>query len=140
MHTGSCCGQGESFLLYSVHEAKSWPQLLLGDELRDLVKGFLASPRTPEGNHDALQPGSAESSSVWLRALRWCPRELLDLVNSKACRGKDLLFFCLKGIFFEIAIPPGAIMFNDTLTREQCQKLVRQLADTVFPFQCAHGR
>jgi hypothetical protein len=23
----------------------------------------------------------------WLRALRYCPRELLDLVNSKACRG-----------------------------------------------------
>jgi hypothetical protein len=25
-----------------------------------------------------------------LRALRWCPQELLDLVNSKACRGVKL--------------------------------------------------
>ncbi|KAF8915373.1 hypothetical protein CPB85DRAFT_1495878 [Mucidula mucida] len=95
-------------------------KLLLGNELRDLVKAYLADPKIPEDSHDVMLSGSAEDSAVWLKALRWCPRELLDLVNSKACR--------------------GAIMFNDSLTIEQCQKLVRQLADTVFPFQCAHGR
>ena len=34
----------------------------------------------------------------------------------------------------------GAIMFNDPLTTQQCEKLIRELAETVFPFQCAHGR
>lgn len=34
----------------------------------------------------------------------------------------------------------GAIMFNDPLSIEQCERLVKQLSTTVFPFQCAHGR
>lgn len=31
-------------------------------------------------------------------------------------------------------------MFNDTLNVEQCERLLAQLSDTAFPFQCAHGR
>lgn len=31
-------------------------------------------------------------------------------------------------------------MFNDPLTVQQCEDLVRQLAACAFPFQCAHGR
>ena len=31
-------------------------------------------------------------------------------------------------------------MFNDVLSVSQCERLVLQLADTAFPFQCAHGR
>lgn len=34
----------------------------------------------------------------------------------------------------------GAIMFNDPLSIEQCERLLAQLAETAFPFQCAHGR
>jgi DNA mismatch repair protein MLH3 len=34
----------------------------------------------------------------------------------------------------------GAIMFNDPLTLEQCNDLVKRLTDCAFPFQCAHGR
>lgn len=34
----------------------------------------------------------------------------------------------------------GAIMFNDSLTLDQCERLVTQLAKTALPFQCAHGR
>lgn len=34
----------------------------------------------------------------------------------------------------------GAIMFNDSLSIEQCERLMAQLAETAFPFQCAHGR
>ena len=34
----------------------------------------------------------------------------------------------------------GAIMFNDSLSIEQCERLMTQLAETAFPFQCAHGR
>ncbi|PHH73506.1 hypothetical protein CDD82_5406 [Ophiocordyceps australis] len=49
-----------------------------------------------------------------------CPAGILDLLYSRSCR--------------------SAIMFNDELSREQCQQLVRQLAQCAFPFQCAHGR
>jgi DNA mismatch repair protein MLH3 len=42
------------------------------------------------------------------------------MLNSRACR--------------------SAIMFNDELSKEQCQTLVSNLASCKFPFQCAHGR
>ncbi|KAJ3874681.1 hypothetical protein F5051DRAFT_87327 [Lentinula edodes] len=98
-------------------------KLTMGNELRDLVKGYLAQLELDLPDMSRIQGKHSETSvdeSDWLKALRWCPRELLDLVNSKACR--------------------GAIMFNDTLTNEQCIRLVHQLSETVFPFQCAHGR
>ena len=53
-------------------------------------------------------------------ARKTCPRGLLDMLNSRACR--------------------SAIMFNDELTKEECQTLIRRLGDCAFPFQCAHGR
>ena len=31
-------------------------------------------------------------------------------------------------------------MFNDPLTRRECEELVRNLAECAFPFMCAHGR
>ncbi|KAJ3808978.1 hypothetical protein F5876DRAFT_89725 [Lentinula aff. lateritia] len=98
-------------------------KLTMGNELRDLVKGYLAQLELDLPDMSRIQGKHSETSvdeSDWLKALRWCPRELLDLVNSKACR--------------------GAIMFNDSLTNEQCIRLVHQLSETVFPFQCAHGR
>ncbi len=49
-----------------------------------------------------------------------CPQGLLDMLNSRACR--------------------SAIMFNDELTKEECQTLVQKLGKCDFPFQCAHGR
>ncbi|KAJ7693965.1 hypothetical protein B0H17DRAFT_1058803 [Mycena rosella] len=100
-------------------------KLLLDDELRDFVKAFLAkletdSSSTPQHTEAGAMGNDEEEEFRWLRALRWCPQELLDLVNSKACR--------------------GAIMFNDSLTHAQCEKLVENLCKTAFPFQCAHGR
>lgn len=53
-------------------------------------------------------------------ATQTCPQGLLDMLNSRACR--------------------SAIMFNDELTNEECQTLVRRLGNCAFPFQCAHGR
>ncbi|OBZ76501.1 DNA mismatch repair protein MLH3 [Grifola frondosa] len=115
-------------MVSSVPEVVS-DKLLMGDELRDLVKGFLARLEV-EGTAALLNAvmsdargsdGEAtERQFIWQKALRWCPKELLELVNSKACR--------------------GAIMFNDPLTLEQCERLVRELAETALPFQCAHGR
>lgn len=96
----------------------------MGDDLRELIKGYLAKLEEdgPTFSLDSIRRNLEHSQEPfsWMKALRWCPRELLDLVNSKACR--------------------GAIMFNDSLTLDQCRKLVTQLAETAFPFQCAHGR
>ncbi|KAL7799898.1 hypothetical protein V8C37DRAFT_365911 [Trichoderma ceciliae] len=49
-----------------------------------------------------------------------CPRGILELLHSRACR--------------------SAIMFNDALSVGECQQLVRRLSRCAFPFQCAHGR
>ncbi|KAM0255041.1 hypothetical protein ACHAQJ_006189 [Trichoderma viride] len=49
-----------------------------------------------------------------------CPRGILELLHSRACR--------------------SAIMFNDVLSAGECEHLVRRLARCAFPFQCAHGR
>jgi len=56
----------------------------------------------------------------WLRRIGDCPQGILNMLNSRACR--------------------SAIMFNDRLSREQCQTLIAKLAQCAFPFQCAHGR
>ncbi|KAG1752530.1 uncharacterized protein EDB91DRAFT_1216091 [Suillus paluster] len=100
-------------------------KLLLNNELRDLIKGYLGTLESEEAPPPNLSQqidanDTKDEESCWLKALRWCPRELLDLINSKACR--------------------GAVMFNDPLSLEQCERLVRNLAATAFPFQCAHGR
>ncbi|OCH95920.1 hypothetical protein OBBRIDRAFT_766580 [Obba rivulosa] len=118
---------------YSQAFIKSIPEvlsdkLLAGDELRDVVKGYLAkldAEGFPPMMADPISiPTSAsepnETGFFWQKALRWCPRELLELINSKACR--------------------GAIMFNDSLTLGQCTRLLQQLSETALPFQCAHGR
>lgn len=56
----------------------------------------------------------------WLQRMGDCPRGILDLLNSRSCR--------------------SAIMFNDELTVEECEVLIKRLAFCAFPFQCAHGR
>lgn len=61
-----------------------------------------------------------EGSGFLLHTRTRCPQGLLDMLNSRACR--------------------SAIMFNDELTKDECQTLVRRLGSCAFPFQCAHGR
>ncbi|MCJ1269263.1 DNA mismatch repair protein [Lobaria immixta] len=56
----------------------------------------------------------------WLRRIGDCPRGILDMLNSRSCR--------------------SAVMFNDELTVEECESLIKRLALCAFPFQCAHGR
>lgn len=57
---------------------------------------------------------------AWLKRISSCPRGIVDLLNSRSCR--------------------SAIMFNDDLTKLECEELVKKLAKCAFPFQCAHGR
>jgi DNA mismatch repair protein MLH3 len=91
------------------------------------------------GNLDAKHGGEGPAASA---ILRWCPRRLLELVNSKACRGEADTPCLLIPLNTDILSSQraGAIMFNDPLTMSQCQRLMRKLAYTEFPFICAHGR
>ena len=61
-----------------------------------------------------------EDDNAWIKKIGTCPRELLNMANSRACR--------------------SASMFNDVLDMPECRDLVRRLAECVFPFICAHGR
>ena len=80
---------------------------------------------------------ATQSNVPWYAKLSCCPKVLIDIVNSKACRGRQYpltvdwqLIFCFV----------GAVMFNDPLTNEQAMTLLEKLTATQFPFQCAHGR
>ncbi|OJD25454.1 hypothetical protein ACJ73_03174 [Blastomyces percursus] len=65
-----------------------------------------------------VQPTIARQS--WLERIGDCPKGIIDLLNSRACR--------------------SSIMFNDCLSRVECENLISRLALCAFPFQCAHGR
>jgi DNA mismatch repair protein MLH3 len=118
-------------------------QLLMNDELRDLVKGYLGTLESegaypPNLSQQKDADNVKDDESRWLKALRWCPQELLDLINSKACRGTNIEVLSIH--FYSLLDHSGAVMFNDPLSLEQCERLVGHLAATAFPFQCAHGR
>jgi DNA mismatch repair protein MLH3 len=67
---------------------------------------------------NGLKPG--DDDLHWLSRFHGCPQNILDLINSRACR--------------------SAIMFNDALSVEECKVLLSKLAGCTLPFQCAHGR
>jgi DNA mismatch repair protein MLH3 len=66
------------------------------------------------------RPPDAQDPSAWVKLTATCPKDLLNMANSRACR--------------------SAVMFNDTLSLVECEGLVERLADCAFPFMCAHGR
>lgn len=70
-------------------------------------------PKTPK--HVQNEQNSDHSNTLDVM-----PDQMLDLLNSRACR--------------------SAIMFNDVLTRVDCKSLVAKLSECTVPFQCAHGR
>lgn len=77
-----------------------------------LSSGKLALDNSAEQNPDA--------GAMWISAFAHCPPLMVEMIKSRACR--------------------TAIMFNDTLTLEDCSQLVSRLSQCRFPFQCAHGR
>jgi DNA mismatch repair protein MLH3 len=82
-------------------------KLIHGDNLRELVKGYLAFL-----NMDGPAPSQTQSSAVsgefaWQKAVRKCPSQLLDLINSKACRG-------------ELAVHFGVGQKSDSLQGQSC--------------------
>lgn len=78
-------------------------QLLQGDELRDFIKGFLGQIQSGEllfsDSRLDFPPEANQDEFLWLKAVRRCPRGLLELINSKACRGKSLIDFQLDNVF-----------------------------------------
>ncbi|KAJ5095267.1 hypothetical protein N7532_007558 [Penicillium argentinense] len=71
-----------------------------------------------EDAEDAISENT--SSHQWVQKMSGCPQGIIDLLNSRACR--------------------GAIMFNDPLSIDECNTLLSRLSRCAFPFQCAHGR
>jgi DNA mismatch repair protein MLH3 len=80
----------------SVHCSPHSPiyQLLAGDELRNFFKEYAAESET-DGVLPALgsqsQHGGDPDHLTWHKALRWCPKGLLALINSRACRGSAFI-------------------------------------------------
>jgi DNA mismatch repair protein MLH3 len=71
-------------------------------------------------SEDIQEHADSCSPHPWLKTISDCPRGIIELLNSRACR--------------------SAIMFNDDLTNLECEQVVQRLARCAFPFQCAHGR
>jgi DNA mismatch repair protein MLH3 len=92
-----------------------YPSLII-DILRTEIWNDTVSSKRPI-------PVPAESSNAehaWLNCIGSCPKGILDMLNSRACR--------------------SAIMFNDELSLAQCEELMHDLSKCAFPFMCAHGR
>ncbi|KAK1825525.1 DNA mismatch repair protein [Friedmanniomyces endolithicus] len=93
------------------------PNLLI-ELLRSEVWNVAQSPGPALGR---VEDGSEqEQEHVWLRRIGSCPKGILEMLNSRACR--------------------SAIMFNDVLSVAQCEDLLADLTRCSFPFICAHGR
>ncbi|KAJ3240689.1 DNA mismatch repair protein [Chytriomyces hyalinus] len=87
-----------------------------------LVAGILLEHllRIEEMNTSGYHKTNSFVSSTVISAALGCPRGIMNLLNSKACR--------------------SAIMFGDELQPSACEKIVQDLKECKFPFQCAHGR
>ena len=118
-------------------------------ELTELVKSYLAWLDEQGGAESVCKAAAAAAMAGdcgrvadWIGALRFCPREILDLIDSKACRGRypGLIVTCRLRLTTPRDTPSGAIMFGDRLSLAQGADLVRRLAQTKLPLQCAHGR
>ena len=102
-----------------------FPKLLI-DLLRSEIWNLSPSAKRHTQNQsldkelEHTDPNKQEMSHSWLAQIGSCPKGILDMLNSRACR--------------------SAIMFNDELSIAQCEELLRDLSKCAFPFMCAHGR
>jgi len=107
-----------------IREPRTLIDFLRTEVHRPLPTPLRAAPGpSPPNQESPIIPAQLSSDSNdqdWLTRINNCPQGLISMLNSRACR--------------------SAIMFNDILTKEQCEILVKKLAKCAFPFQCAHGR
>lgn len=78
------------------------------------------------------QENQGDKPLPWVDRMRYAPKKLVEVVNSRACR--------------------SAVMFGDVLEMGECEELVARLVGRynddggsqdigcLFPFMCAHGR
>ncbi|QRW02056.1 DNA mismatch repair protein MutL [Ceratobasidium sp. AG-Ba] len=78
-------------------------------ELESFLKAMIANIESSEVASLPITPLAVQDQNNWVKALRYCPAPLLELVNSKACR--------------------GAIMFNDPLDQGQSQIMPSLMLD-----------
>lgn len=71
-----------------------------------------------------------------LPSFHGCPKGILELLHSRSCRSKFTVITQTNQANPHL----GAIMFNDALTKAECETMVNRLSHCSFPFQCAHGR
>lgn len=84
-------------------------------------KGVAGTSRQVRDKGGAEQEGGErEATPDWVARMQGCPAGILEMLNSRACR--------------------GAVMFNDVLEVGECEALVQRLGGCKFPFLCAHGR
>ena len=97
---------------------RSEPKLLI-DLLRSEIWQLAEhGSKTSLANKGIVDFGNTDH--MWTQNLDSCPKGLIELINSRACR--------------------SAIMFNDILSHADCVALIEKLARCSLPFQCAHGR
>jgi DNA mismatch repair protein MLH3 len=62
------------------------------NELQNLVRSYLAEIEEvgPSFSLPSANPAGNEDV-VWQKALRWCPKALINLINSRACRGEYVI-------------------------------------------------
>ncbi|WZH39290.1 Dna mismatch repair mlh3 [Fusarium acuminatum] len=93
--------------------------------------------RSVDSSTPLVRPLTVAPDKPMISRFNGCPRGILELLHSRACRSTTLIHI---GTSPADLVLLGAIMFNDVLTVEQCEKLVSRLSRCSFPFQCAHGR
>ncbi|EWG50515.1 DNA mismatch repair protein MLH3 [Fusarium verticillioides 7600] len=76
--------------------------------------------RNVDSSVPLARPSTTTPDKPLISRFNGCPRGILELLHSRACR--------------------SAIMFNDVLSVNQCEHLIDRLSRCAFPFQCAHGR
>lgn len=76
--------------------------------------------RNVDSSVPLVRPSTTTPDKPLISRFNGCPRGILELLHSRACR--------------------SAIMFNDVLSVNQCEHLIDRLSRCAFPFQCAHGR
>ncbi|KAK2748754.1 DNA mismatch repair protein [Myotisia sp. PD_48] len=101
----------EPRLAIDMLRSELWDQ---AGELGTVTRYLQKSPE-PHYYESTVQP-----TSNWLHYIGRCPKKMVDLINSRACR--------------------SAVMFNDPLSVDECSAIVSKLSTCVLPFQCAHGR
>ncbi|KAJ3951716.1 Vacuolar protein sorting-associated protein 11 [Colletotrichum tropicale] len=103
----------------SIYERCKTDPKLLAEVLRNEIWKLEEEGR-PTTRPFTAAKGIAGGGIDWVSNFHGCPQGILDLLHSRSCR--------------------SAIMFNDILSKDECEDLVRRLGQCAFPFQCAHGR